>query len=77
MECHKTKDTLHVKALLGHKNIRNTMVYINLEKTVFKSKDDDFHACIARNVEEAAKIVEVGFEYVTGEYSDGAKIFRK
>jgi len=32
---------------------------------------------VAKNVEEAKKLVKVGFEYVTGEYDDGGKIFRK
>jgi len=41
-----------------------------------KSKDE-FHVKIARKVEEACKRFEVGFEYVTGEYTDGGKIFRK
>jgi hypothetical protein len=30
MEYHRTKDILHVKQLLGHKQIQNTMFYINL-----------------------------------------------
>ena len=30
MEYHKTKDILHVMQLLGHKNIRNTLVYTHL-----------------------------------------------
>lgn len=76
-EYHKTKDILHVKSLLGHKNIQNTMVYINLERTAFVTRDDDFHASVAKSVEEACKLVQVGFEYVTGEYNDGGKIFRK
>ena len=29
------------------------------------------------NAEEAVELVELGFEYVTGEYNDGGKIFRK
>jgi integrase len=77
MEYHKTHDILHVKSLLGHKNIKNTMVYINLEKTIFTSRNDEFHVCVAGTVEDACKLVKVGFEYVTGEYHDGGKIFRK
>jgi integrase len=77
MEYHKTHDILHVKSLLGHKNIQNTMVYINLEKTVFTSRNDEFHVRVAGTVDEACKLIEVGFGYVTGEYHDGGKIFRK
>jgi hypothetical protein len=29
------------------------------------------------NVKEATKLIELGFEYVTGEYDDGGKIFKK
>jgi len=40
-------------------------------------KADEYHAKVAHNAEEALKLVEVGFEYVTGEYDDGGKIFRE
>jgi hypothetical protein len=30
-----------------------------------------------KNVGEAYKLIEVGFEYSTGEYRDSGKIFRK
>jgi integrase len=78
MEYHKTKDTLHVQALLRHRNIKNTLVYINIEQGLFGVQNaDEYHVKVASNVQEASKLVEVGFEYVTGEYSDGGKIFRK
>ena len=32
---------------------------------------------VATNIQEARALIEVGFEYVTGEYIDGGKIFRK
>lgn len=41
-----------------------------------KSKDE-FHEKISRKVEEACKLVELEFKYVTGEYTDEGKIFRK
>jgi hypothetical protein len=34
-------------------------------------------ARVAEGLEEACDLVEAGFEYVTGEYRDGGKIFRK
>lgn len=78
IEYHKTHDILHVKALLGHKQIKNTMVYVNLEAAIFTDRNnDEFHVAVAKNVEEACNLVKVGFEYVTGEYDDGGKIFRK
>lgn len=40
-------------------------------------KSDEFHVKVAKTTQEACKLVKVGFEYVTGEYHDGGKIFRK
>ena len=59
--------------LLGHKNIQNTLIYTHL----VNFENDEFHTAVAANVEEARKLIEAGFEYVTGEYGDGGKIFRK
>jgi len=73
MEYHKTKNILHVMQLLGHKNIQNTLVYTHLVN--FES--DEFHTAVADSVEKTCKLIEAGFEYVTGEYNDGGKIFRK
>jgi hypothetical protein len=77
MEYHKTHDIIHVKELLGHKRIENTMVYINLEKAIFSASSDNHYSAVAKNVEETCKLIESGFEYVTGEYADGGKVFRK
>jgi integrase len=77
MEYHRTHDILHVKEILGHMRIDNTMVYINLENAVFTSKNDQFYAAVAADRDQAIKLIETGFEYVTGEYNDGGKLFRK
>jgi integrase len=77
MEYHLTHDIIHVKELLGHMRIDNTMVYINLEGAIFASKNDQFYSAIAKSAQEACKLIEAGFDYVTGEYNDGGKIFRK
>ncbi|MEM0007559.1 MAG: hypothetical protein QXR89_04750 [Candidatus Bathyarchaeia archaeon] len=75
MEYHKTKDIIHVQRLLGHKNIQNTLVYITIENALFQNINDEFHVRTAKTVEEACRLVEVGFEYITE--IDGVKIFRK
>ncbi len=76
MEYHRTKDILHVKQLLGHKQIQNNMVYINLETAVFNYKrNDGFTVRVTKNVTEACKLIESGFEYVTD--MDSQKLFRK
>jgi integrase len=77
MEYHRTKDILYVKKILGHKLIQNTLKYIDLETSLYGATEDQFTVKVAANTEEASKLAEVGFEYVTGEYSDGGKIFRK
>ena len=78
MEYHKTKDILHVQRLLGHRNIQNTLIYIDLETKFFNSSSGSGYTTrIAHDVGEAASLIEAEFEYVTGEYNDGGKIFRK
>lgn len=63
MENHKTKDILHVKEMLRHRNIKNTLIYNTIEKTLFDSdKADEYHAKVAHNAEEAMKLIKVGFE---------------
>ncbi len=78
MEYHYKPDLLHVAELLGHKEIRNTRMYIQLEKNLFKNlPNDNFMTRVAKNTTESCELIQVGFEYVTGEYNDGGKIFRK
>jgi len=74
-EYHKTKDILHVMKLLGHRNIKNTLIYIDLENVLFSEQNDEFHVKVAKTVEEACKLAEVGFEYFTT--IDRIQIFRK
>jgi integrase len=71
MTYYKTKDIVYTQRVLGHKNIKNTLVYIHLVN--FDS--DEYVAKVATNLEEACQLIEAGFEYVTE--MDGAKIFRK
>jgi integrase len=71
MEYAKTKDILHVKQLLGHVNIMNTLVYTHL----INFDREDFVCKIAKTIEEATALVEGGFEYICD--MDGTKLFRK
>ncbi len=77
MEYHRTRDILHVMRVLGHCCVQNTMVYIDLEAALFKQTNDEFTLRVAKDVKEVCELVEAGFEYVTGEYNDGGKIFRR
>ncbi|MGD0070251.1 MAG: hypothetical protein ABSB71_01655 [Candidatus Bathyarchaeia archaeon] len=71
MEYRKTKDILRVMRLLGHKNIKNTLIYTQL----VTFEDDDFICKAASNVKEATDLIESGYEYVCE--MDKLKLFRK
>lgn len=72
---HQTKDPLYVMKFLGHKNIMNTLIYIDLEKLAYPGGGDDYVAKIARTETEALQYIEAGFEY---QFSMGeARFFRK
>jgi integrase/predicted RNA-binding Zn-ribbon protein involved in translation (DUF1610 family) len=75
MEYHKKPDIDYIRRRLGHKSILNTQIYVNMEQAIFASKSDDFLVKIAQSVEEACKLIEVGFEYVTD--MGNVKLFRK
>jgi integrase len=74
MEYHRTKDILYVMKLLGHKNIKNTLIYTQLLPF---QENDQFICKVATDTKQACELIEDGWEFVTGEYSDGGKIFRK
>jgi integrase len=71
MEYHKTKDILHVMRVLGHKSIKNTLRYTQLVDL----GEQDYVVKVAWTLEEAVKLLEGGFQFVT-DYDRG-KIFRK
>ena len=52
----------------------NTQIYINLEQAIFEV-NEDYHVKVAETLDEACKLLEVGFEYVTD--IEGKKLFRK
>jgi hypothetical protein len=71
MEYHKTKDILHIMIMLGHKSLRYVLIYTQLVDV----KDDGYTCRTARTIQEATKLIEGGFEYVTE--MEGVKLFRK
>ena len=75
MDYHRTKDILHVMKVLGHRNVNNTLVYIDLEHAIFRSGNDEFTVKVANTPEEACQLIEVGFDYVGNIH--GKEIFRK
>jgi hypothetical protein len=74
MEYGRTKDILYVMKMLGHKNIKNTLIYTQLLPF---NEDNKFLSKVAMNTKEACQLIEDGWKYETGEFSDGGKIFSK
>jgi len=77
MEYYRTRDIFYVMQFLGHKKIENTLLYVQLTNSIFQDRDDKYICKVARSAQEAVQLVELGFEYVTGEYHDGGKLFKK
>ena len=60
VEYHKTKNLLHVMQMLGHRDIKSTMIYTHL----IELEGDEYHSAVAKTTEEAKELIETGFEYV-------------
>ena len=56
-------------------NISTSVCHLPCLDGFFPDSSEDYTVKVASNVEEACKLLEVGFEYVT-EF-DGRKLFRK
>ncbi|UCF58219.1 MAG: hypothetical protein JSV15_03760, partial [Candidatus Bathyarchaeota archaeon] len=67
----KTKDILYVMKMLGHKDIKTTLIYTQL----IQFESDEFHSATAQTMEEAGQLVEAGFEYVCTH--ETSMLFRK
>lgn len=61
---HQTKDPYYVKNFLGHKSLKNTEIYINIEHTLFESASDEFIVKIVQKAEDVKRLLEVGFKWV-------------
>jgi hypothetical protein len=61
---HQTKDPCHVRDFLGHKELRNTEIYINIDRTIFEPDNDDFTVRTVEKPEDMKALLETGFEYV-------------
>ena len=58
--------------LLENKNIKNTLVYMQLLEFEAKEK---YHTKVAKTIQEACELIKAGFQYVTE--IDDTKISRK
>jgi len=72
MEYHRTKDILYIKELLGHKSLKNTLVYTHL---VSFEEENAYIIKVASTIDEFTSLLESGFEYVS-EF-EGKKVLRK
>ena len=61
----------YVKKLLGHKRIESTLLYTQL----VDFSEHEYTCKVAESVDEAKKLVEAGFEFVTD--FEGYKLFKK
>ena len=71
MTYHRTRDILYTQKMLGHRNLKSILRYVQL----INFEDDEFTSAVARTVQEIRQLVEAGFEYVTE--MNGIRIFRK
>jgi len=71
MEYHRTKDILHVMEMLGHRDIKSTLIYTQL----VSFEGNEYHVKAAKTLEEDEELLKAGFEYVTER--DGIKIYRR
>jgi integrase len=72
---HTKQDAHYVKQFLGHKSLRSTEIYINIEHILFESGSNEFTVKVAENPEVVKAFLEVGFEYVC--QKDGLIFLRK
>ena len=61
---HQTKDPWYVIEYLGHTSLQHTRKYVVLERTLFGSGSEDYVCKVAKSVEEATELIELGFEFV-------------
>jgi hypothetical protein len=60
---------------LGHRDVKNTLIYIDLETACFSKGGDEYHGKTARTETETLQLIEASFEFAC-DIGD-AKIFRK
>jgi len=60
--------------ILGHKNIKNTLIYTHLAEELFKG-ENQYICKAATTVKQAEELIEAGFEFVCD--VECTKLFRK
>ena len=72
---HETHDILLVKEILGHKTLNTTLLYVQIEKALFRNEADNFTVKATKEPAEIEALLEVGFEFVC--QKDDLMFFRK
>ncbi len=57
---HQTRDILYVIKFLGHTDVKNTLIYIDLEIACYSRSGEEFDGKVATNVTEALQLIEAG-----------------
>jgi integrase len=70
----KTGNIYHVMQQLGHKDIKNTLIYIHLAETLI-GIDEEYHVKTATTPKQAIKLIENGF--TKADEIDGIHIYKK
>ena len=60
-----------------HDNNRNRTTLSTVQLRARQDEDDQNISKVAKTAQGAVHLIELGFEYVTGEYDDGGKLFKK
>jgi len=61
---HEIHDIILVKEFLGHKTLNTTLLYVQIEKALFRNEPENFYVKTTRDPEEIQALLEVGFEFV-------------
>lgn len=73
---HQGFDLFDIAAFLGHRDIKNTVLYVHLEKSCYPDAGDDYTAKAVTTQTEKLALIEAGFEFVSAD-PDGTQYFRK
>jgi integrase len=75
LDVHNHVPLFEVKERLGHKFIGNTEKYVHWNRQLYHDRNDRYYFAAVSTVEEAQKLIETGYEYVTD--MQELKLFRK
>jgi len=72
MAYHRTKDLLYVKQKMGHRSIKNTLIYVHL----IEWSDEEYICKVAETKEQKMALIEQGFEFILQD-KNNLSYFRK